>query len=231
MQRHVPWLPAALLTCFMQGALAQAPAPAPAPATAGPATTPPPVATPAPVTATTPATAPPSATPAASPAPAGPTVAAAAALPQPAPCAAAEARQFDFWVGEWIGTWKSPNGAIGQGTNRIESILGGCVIHENFQSEGPQPLIGRSYSVWSPRLKKWQQTWVDSSGSYLDLNGEFADGKMVLLRDGVLGNGKPGKQRMTFSNIRKDRFDWDWDTSEDGGKTWTSRWHIDYVRK
>jgi hypothetical protein len=218
MQRHAHWLVAALLTCFMQGTLAQAPDPA----TAGSATTPPPVATPAPIIAPT---APPSTTPA------GPTVAAAAALPQPAPCSSAEARQFDFWVGEWIGTWKSRNGAIGQGTNRIESILGGCVIHENFQSEGPQPLIGRSYSVWSPRLKRWQQTWVDSSGSYLDLNGEFADGKMVLLRDGILGNGKPGKQRMTFSNIRKDRFDWDWDTSEDGGKSWTSRWHIDYVRK
>jgi hypothetical protein len=218
MRRHAPWLTAALLICFVQGALAQAPAPA----TAGSATTSGPVATPAPIIAPT---APPSTTPA------GPTVAAAAALPQPAPCSSPEARQFDFWVGEWIGTWKSPNGAIGQGTNRIESILGGCVIHENFQSDGPQPLIGRSYSVWSPRLKKWQQTWVDSSGSYLDLNGGFADGKMVLLRDGILGNGKPGRQRMTFSNIRKDRFDWDWDTSEDGGQTWTSRWHIDYVRK
>jgi hypothetical protein len=216
MQRQAHWLAAALLTCFMQGTPAQAPAPA----TAGSATTSSPVATPAPIIA--PATAPALTTPA------GPT---AAALPQPAPCSSAEARQFDFWVGEWIGTWKSRNGAIGQGTNRIESILGGCVIHENFQSEGPQPLIGRSYSVWSPRLKRWQQTWVDSSGSYLDLNGEFADGKMVLLRDGILGNGKPGKQRMTFSNIRKDRFDWDWDTSEDGGKSWTSRWHIDYVRK
>jgi hypothetical protein len=160
---------------------------------------------------------------------------AASAQPAPAarapPCSSPEARQFDFWVGEWVGTWKNPNGTTAQGTNRIESILGGCVIHENFEGASAQQLVGKSYSVWSPTLKKWQQTWVDNSGGYLELAGEFADGKMVLLRDGLLGNGKPGKQRMTFSNISKEKFDWDWDTSEDGGKTWTSRWHIVYTRK
>jgi hypothetical protein len=85
--------------------------------------------------------------------------------------------------------------------------------------------------VWSPRAKKWQQTWVDNMGGYLALNGEFADGRMVLLREGILGNGKAGLQRMTYRDIAKDQFDWDWDTSEDGGKTWTNRWHIHYTRK
>jgi uncharacterized protein DUF1579 len=157
----------------------------------------------------------------------------ASALAQtpPAPCTSPEARQFDFWVGEWIATWKSPDGTSVQGSNRIESILGGCVISENFQGAGAQPLVGKSYSVWSPRAKKWQQTWVDNMGGYLALNGEFADGRMVLLREGILGNGKPGLQRMTYRDIAKDQFDWDWDTSEDGGQTWTNRWHIHYTRK
>ena len=160
-----------------------------------------------------------------------PAPAQAAPTAKATPCSSPEARQFDFWVGEWIGTWKNPNGTSAQGTNRIESILGGCVIHENFEGATAQQLVGKSYSVWSPTLKKWQQTWVDNSGGYLELAGEFSDGKMVLLRDGLLGNGKMGKQRMTFSNISKEKFDWDWDTSEDGGKTWTSRWHIVYTRK
>jgi len=166
------------------------------------------------------------------PPPPAPTAPAATPAAAPAaPCSSPEARQFDFWVGEWIGSWKNPNGTSAQGTNRVESILGGCVIHENFEGASAQQLVGKSYSVWSPALKKWQQTWVDNSGGYLELAGQFADGKMVLLRDGLLGNGKMGKQRMTFSNISKEKFDWDWDTSDDGGATWTNRWHIVYTRK
>ena len=57
------------------------------------------------------------------------------------------------------------------------------------------------------------------------------NGKMVLSRDAVLGNGKPGLQRMTFYNIAREQFDWDWQTSEDSGKTWTVRWRIHYQRK
>ena len=152
------------------------------------------------------------------------------APPQP-PCSSPEARQFDFWHGEWEAAWKNPDGTPGRGTNRIESLFNGCVTHENFAIPGAQPFVGRSYSVYSPRLKKWQQTWVDSSGGYLDLSGEFADGRMVLVRDGVLGNGKPGKQRMVFYNIRPDAFDWDWESSEDGGRSWTLRWRIHYTRK
>jgi len=154
------------------------------------------------------------------------------AQPAPAaPCAAAEARQFDFWVGDWALTWKQPDGSIGQGSNRVETVFGGCVIQENFEGRGPQALLGRSWSVWSPRARKWQQTWVDNSGGYLDLTGEFADGRMVLVRDGILGNGKPGKQRMVFYNITRDEFDWDWETSEDAGQSWVNRWRIHYKRK
>ena len=151
--------------------------------------------------------------------------------PQQPPCSAAEARQFDFWHGDWELTYKNPDGTTATATNRVESLFGGCVTHENFTSGGAQPFVGRSYSVYSPRLKKWQQTWVDSTGAYLDFTGEFADGKLVLLRDGILGNGKPGRQRMTYYNIAKEQFDWDWETTEDAGQTWTLRWRIHYTRK
>ena len=36
---------------------------------------------------------------------------------------------------------------------------------------------------------------------------------------------------MTFYNIAREKFDWDWETSEDGGATWTLRWRINYARK
>jgi hypothetical protein len=37
--------------------------------------------------------------------------------------------------------------------------------------------------------------------------------------------------RMVYHNIQKDAFDWDWEASSDGGKTWKNNWHIHYDRK
>lgn len=143
-------------------------------------------------------------------------------------CSTAEAKQFDFWVGEWFVEWKDQNGQIQKGSNRIEKIMNGCVIQENFITA---TLKGTSLSVYSPQLKKWRQTWVDNNGSYLDFIGEYKENKLVLARETVLADGRRGLQRMSFYNISRDRLDWDWETSEDGGKNWTLRWRIHYTRK
>ncbi len=57
-----------------------------------------------------------------------------------------------------------------------------------------------SVSVFSKEDSRWHQTWVDSSGSYLDFVGGFADGKMILVRNGIV-EGKPVKQRMVWYDI------------------------------
>jgi len=36
---------------------------------------------------------------------------------------------------------------------------------------------------------------------------------------------------MIFSNIQKDSFLWDWESSSDEGKTWTTNWKINYKRR
>ena len=52
--------------------------------------------------------------------------------PPAKPCTAAENRQFDFWIGDWDVT--TPNGKAA-GTNRINPILGGCVLHVDCCSD------------------------------------------------------------------------------------------------
>lgn len=145
----------------------------------------------------------------------------------PTPCEAPEAQQFDFWLGTWDLTWEG-----GTGTNTVTRILGDCIIQEDFATEamGPQPYLGLSVSAYSPQRGQWRQTWVDSQGGYLDFVGGFADGKMVLQREGMR-NGKPVLQRMTWYNITPDSLDWDWEASEDGGQTWTLNWQIHYTRR
>jgi hypothetical protein len=140
------------------------------------------------------------------------------------PILAPEAHQFDFWIGEWAVTWADG----GLGTNNIHTIMDGFVILENFEARPTSPFRGMSISVFS--LGKWRQTWADNNGGYLDFVGEFRDGTMELRRRAIL-DGKPIVQRMVWYNIARDELDWNWERSEDGGKTWTVLWQIHYQRK
>lgn len=132
-------------------------------------------------------------------------------------------REFDFWLGEWDATWAED----GKGSNRIELILDGKVVQENFTATD---LVGMSVSTFDVERGLWCQTWVDNSGSYLDFTGRFEDGKMILVRDAIV-KGERCKQRMVWYNIEPQQFDWNWERSDDGGKTWQVKWQIKYTRK
>jgi len=147
------------------------------------------------------------------------------------PCSTEQARQFDFWVGTWNLEWADAKGTKLSGTNTITKILNGCAIEENFSTAGSSPFIGKSLSLFDARNGRWKQTWVDNAGAYLDFVGEFKDGKMTLSREAVNPQGKKIMQRMVFSEIKKDSIRWDWESSVDDGKTWTSNWQLNYKRK
>ena len=134
--------------------------------------------------------------------------------------------QFDFWLGEWEVHWNED----GAGTNRIERVLDGKIIQENFSGSPTSELRGLSFSAYDPERKLWCQTWVDNSGSYLDFIGTFEAGKMILSREAVV-RGEACKQRMVWYNIEPDRLDWNWERSDDGGLTWRVLWQIKYTRK
>ena len=87
-----------------------------------------------------------------------------------------------------------------------------------------------SLSLYDSERGLWCQTWVDNSGSYLDFTGNYEDGKMILVRDAMV-RGEACKQRMVWYNITGREFDWNWERSDDRGKTWRVLWNIKYIRK
>ena len=154
------------------------------------------------------------------------------AAPPPKPCTQPQARQLDFWVGEWdLSTPGQKDGEVVHNSNSIKHALDGCVIEENFVGGPGTPLQGRSFSMFDAPSGKWKQTWVDNQGAYLDFVGEFKDGQMVLARETTGPNGANIQQRMVFKNITASEFDWNWESSKDGGKTWQVIWPIHYKRK
>jgi len=150
----------------------------------------------------------------------------------PNPCAAAQQKQFDFWVGEWELTWPGKNaGDVSRGTNSIKRILDGCVVQESFSAQDATSLRGTSVSTFDANAGRWKQTWVDNQAAYLDFAGEFKDGQMILRREAVGPNGTKFLQRMVWKNIGVNELDWSWEASHDGGKTWQVQWPIHYKRK
>ena len=155
----------------------------------------------------------------------------AQAKPPAKSCSGPEYRQLDFWVGDWDLTWPGPSGQPElHGHNLITRELDDCVVHEHFSDQAQPPFQGTSLSVYSASLGKWQQTWVDTQGSYLDFVGEFKDGQMIFGRESTQ-KGKKIMQRMVFKNIKADSLDWSWEQSDDGGTTWKVMWPIHYARK
>jgi hypothetical protein len=130
---------------------------------------------------------------------------------------------FDFWLGDWELSWAENK----HGRNQIRRILDEAIIQENFETEGYR---GMSLSALSKEDHRWHQSWVDSSGAYLDFAGEFNHGKMILRRDGI-ADGKPVRQRMVWYDIAGDNFQWNWERSENHGETWQVVWNIQYKRR
>jgi hypothetical protein len=136
------------------------------------------------------------------------------------PCRDSGYRQFDFWLGEW--EVRSPAGELA-GHNTISATMGGCGLREEWR--GARGLLGTSLSTWSPPSRSWHQTWIDSSGTLLLLDGGLQDGAMVLEGEAPLrGAEQTLRHRISWSVVDADpdHVRQHWQTSEDGGEWQTA---------
>jgi len=157
-------------------------------------------------------------------------LAAAAVAAQSQPqygCDTPESRQLDFWVGEWELTYTAA-GKEAKSRNRITKVLDGCAVLEEFTGAPGTRLDGRSYSTYDRATKRWKQTWVDNTASYLDFEGARVDGDMAFVRS-FMRDGKTTHQRMVFRDVKPDSLRWVWESSPDGS-TWAVQWEIAYKR-
>ena len=141
----------------------------------------------------------------------------------PAACAAAEYRQFDFWIGDWD-TFESD---AAQGPSiaraRIERIAGGCGLRETYeQTDG---LVGESILSFDPVRRQWQQTWITNRGSAMVLRGGPRGEALVLEGEVHHRDGTQSLQRITWQvtadGVRESAM-----ASKDGGRTWAAAFDV-----
>jgi hypothetical protein len=148
-----------------------------------------------------------------------------AAPPPPTACAGREYHQFDFWVGAW--EVRRPDGQYA-GANTITQTLGGCVLQEHWR--GARGGVGTSVNIYDATRKRWHQTWVDNSGLLLELEGGIANGSMVLAGQTLDSSGAVVLQRITWTPSPSGTVRQHWESSSDGGATWTTAFDGTYSR-
>ena len=144
----------------------------------------------------------------------------------PPSCDSEPYRQFDFWVGEW--EVKTADDKVA-GTNRIEKILNGCVLLENWEGAGGS--IGKSFNMYFSRDETWRQTWVDGAGGRLDLVGKL-DGKDMVLSGEMPGrDGGKVLHEIRWSPLEDGRVKQHWRFSKDSGQNWQDAFLGFYSRR
>jgi len=140
-----------------------------------------------------------------------------APTPAPAACSAPEYHQLDFWAGRW--DVYNPKGVM-VAHSLIEPVYG-CGIRENWM-----PLSkpgGGSLSIYVPGEKRWEQFWIDSSGSRAFFTGGWNGKAMVI-------SGKWGGPlvRMSYSKNADGSVRQFGEQSIDEGKNWSPSFDFTY---
>ena len=141
---------------------------------------------------------------------------------------------FDFWVGKWDVSWQNPDSTVGKGINNVVKIMDDKVIQENFEitdAGANTGFKGTSLSVYNPASHVWHQAWADNQGGFFNFIGEAAGDKRIFKTMPVERNGKTIVLRMVFYDITNYSITWDWERSEDGGKSWQLQWRINYKKR
>jgi tetratricopeptide (TPR) repeat protein len=143
------------------------------------------------------------------------------------PCMySAEARQFDFWVGEW--DVFTPQGRQ-DGTSVIQRFANGCGILENWT--GRLGGTGKSINFYDPQTHKWFQYWIGADGNPQRYAGVYRDRAIRYEGEPQTQNGKKLMTRLTFFNLDANTVRQLSERSDDEGKTWTVNYDYKYVRR
>lgn len=140
-------------------------------------------------------------------------------------CQAAEYRQLDFWVGDWDVT----SHGHPAGKNLVTTEEAGCLVHEHWT--GDEGDTGQSFNFYDRGDRKWHQVWVSSSGNVLDLAGIYAEGTLTYRGRSRRADGTVLEHRLSFHANPDGTVRQLWQTSSDGGATWSENFEGLYRKR
>lgn len=130
-------------------------------------------------------------------------------------CSDENYQAFDFWLGKWHVTSSADNITR---FNTINKINNGCTIIEEYTS--PSGYVGKSLNIYDKQTKQWHQTWTDSSGLLLQLQGGIEKGSMVMIGETIGQNQEVVINKISWTPHKDGTVQQHWQFSQDNGKTW-----------
>ena len=146
----------------------------------------------------------------------------------PAPClSSANARHFDFWIGEW--NVSPANATIVVGHSVIQKVAGGCALLENWTATNGTE--GKSLNTYNAAVGQWEQFWVGQDGAVTEYRESHWRGDtLVFLAHGTMPQGAATLQRLSFFPIDASTVRQLGESSADDGKTWAAQYDLYYHR-
>ena len=147
-----------------------------------------------------------------------------------------ESRQFDFWVGTWDVNLRMIQDDLTwadrvRSEAKIYRILDGKAILEFWNSNA---IKGYSLRHFDRDKKKWvlYLNWPGNNRSGTSsMEGSFRHGRGEFFATRQNPDGQEVLSRFTFSDIAPSSLRWDDAFSQDGGKSWTHNWIMEFSRK
>ncbi len=138
---------------------------------------------------------------------------------------------FDFWIGTWNTTMSvAPKWNEVTGVDSVSLLLGGRLIEEVFTKKKGEGIdnFQRGYLNYIGREKRWKHVIHDETWGDYTFYGNREGDRVILKSDPA--ETRQGMRRETFYEITPDSFEYLWEASYDGGKTWRPEWKVSYKR-
>lgn len=138
---------------------------------------------------------------------------------------------FEFLLGDWtLDTWfVQEDGTRVSGTAQLTArrSLGGAGIErraEHPRKDGGPSFHSMATYVFNKRMGKWIGAGINSLGNAKQYEAEVRDGKVIVKQSGMLFEGRPGLNRVTYFDIRDSGFKLLFEHSSDEGSTWVTEY-------
>lgn len=123
-------------------------------------------------------------------------------------------RRFDFWSGQW----ETVIDGLVYGSATVTRNFGGRGFQQNAMAPDGN-LRSTSQYTFSAANGTWKQIWMDGESSHAVLVGGLFGNQMIMTMVSVDGTAQVSG-RSIFSNISSGSFEYEWQSSADGGQTW-----------
>jgi hypothetical protein len=137
--------------------------------------------------------------------------------------ASAVTRAFDFALGSYI--VEAENG-LQLATSTIGADLSGCLFEQTFTTR--KGLEARSWIYYDFQVGQWYQSYVDSEGERLELEGNFAGDALVLQAIERRPGNRQTVVRLTWRTGAGGVLEQVWEISRDAGSTFAHERTIVY---